>query len=236
MKRPRRLYREATVDRLAVDRWQIRLDQKPAKTPAGNPLCLPNAKFAEAVAEEWRSQSEELRPETMRLTRLANTAIDRIAPDRQNAVTEIIRFAGSDLLCYRASGPELLVARQSAIWDPLLDWAGERYGITLRTVCSISPIQQSAEDLATLQSFLLRFDVFSLAGIVSAANILGSAVLALALQEKQIDPAEAFSAGELDGIYQAELWGADPEYIARNRRKVEDIELVSKFMLLAAAV
>ena len=236
MKRPRRVYREATVDRVAVDQWQIRLDQKPAKTPAGNPLCLPNAKLAEAVAEEWRSQSEELRPETMRLTRLANTAIDRIAPDRQNAVTEIIRFAGTDLLCYRASGPELLVARQSAIWDPVLDWAGKRYGITLRTVSGISPIQQSAEDLERLESYLLRFDVFSLAGIVSAANILGSAVLALALQEKRMDPEDVFAAAELDGMYQAELWGADAEYMARNRRKIEDIQFISKFMLLAAAV
>ena len=236
MKRLRRMYREVTVDRLPTDQWQIQLDKKPAATPAGNLLHFPNAALAEAIAEEWRSQSEELRPETMRLTRLANTAIDRVAPDRRDAVAEILRFAGSDLLCFRASGPERLVSRQSAIWDPLLDWAGKRYRINLRTVCGISPIQQSPRDLATLEPLLLKFDHFALAGIVAAANILGSAVLALALQEKHIEPAVAFSAAELDEIYQVELWGEDPEFIARNLRKMEDIELISKFMVLAAAV
>jgi chaperone required for assembly of F1-ATPase len=236
MKRPRRLYGEVSVDRLAMGQWQVRLDQKPAATPAGNPLHLPIGTLAEAIAEEWRSQSDEVRPETMGLTRLANTAIDRIAPDRQNAVAEILKFVGSDLLCFRASGPDLLVARQSAIWDPLLNWAGERYDINLKTVCGISPIQQSAEDLARLESFLLQFNDFALAGIVAAANILGSAVLALALQEKQIDATEAFAAAELDAIYQAEIWGADPELADRNRRKSKDLELTSKFIVLATVV
>ena len=236
MKRPRRLYREVTVDLLATDRWQIRLDQKPAHTPVGNPLRLPNAKLAEAIAEEWRSQSEELRPETMRLTRLANTAIDWVVPDRRNAIAQIVKFAASDLVCFRASGPDLLVDRQAAIWDPLLAWVGERYGITLKTVCGISPIRQSAEDLATLESLLLQVDDFALAGIVAAANILGSAVLALALRDKHVDPPKPLRRRNSTRSIRQNFWGEDPEATARNRRKSEDIELVSKFIVLAAAV
>jgi chaperone required for assembly of F1-ATPase len=236
MRRPRRLYREVSVHRLPTGQWQVRLDQKPATTPAGKVLHLPSGRLAEAIAEEWRSQSDEVRPETMRLTRLANTAIDRIAPDQRNAVAEILKFAGSDLLCFRASGPDLLIERQSAIWDPLLDWAGERYGVNLTTVGGIIPIQRPVEDLAALESLLLHFDDFSLAGLVAAANILGSAVLALALLERHIDPAEAFAAAELDAIYQAEIWGRDPEVIARNHKKSEELELISRFIVLAAAV
>ena len=236
MKRPKRVYREVAIDRLATGQWQVRLDGKPAASPAGNVLRVPSAGLAEAIAQEWRSQSAELDPETMALTRLANTAIDRIEPDRRNAVAAILKFAGSDLLCFRASGPDLLVTRQSAIWDPLLDWARERYGINLQTVCGISPIRQSADDLAELESTLRLLGHFALTGLVAAANILGSAVVALALMEKRVDAAEAFNAAELDAIYQAEIWGEHSEAISRNRKKRDELELISRFLDLAAAV
>ena len=236
MKRPKRLYRGVSVECLATGKWQVRLDGKPAATPVGNVLHLPTGGLAEAIAQEWRSQIAETHPETMGLTRLANTATDRIEPNRRNAVAEILKFAGSDLLCFRASGPDLLVARQSAIWDPLLDWARERYGIHLKTVCGISPIRQPAQDLAALESVLTQFDHFPLTGLVAAANMLGSAVLALALTEKRLDAAEAFAASELETTWQAEIWGVDSEVIACNRKKRDDLELISRFMALTAAV
>jgi chaperone required for assembly of F1-ATPase len=236
MRRPRRFYREVGINRLATGQWQVRLDHKPAATPAGKKLHLPNERLAEAIAGEWRSQSEEIHPETLGLNRLANTAIDRIESDRQSAVAEILKFAGSDLLCFRASGPDLLVTRQSAVWDPLLDWATEHYKINLETVCGITPIRQPVEDFATLESFLLQLDDFALAALVAAANILGSAVLALALMDKRLDPQEALAAAELDAAYQAEFWGEDPEVTSGNRKKSIEIELISRFMALAGAV
>ena len=236
MKKPKRLYRGVSVERLATGEWQVRLDGKPAASPAGNVLHLPSGGLAEAIAQEWRSQSAEINPGTMRLTRLANTATDRTGPGRRNAVAQILKFVGSDLLCFRASGPDLLVARQSAIWDPLLDWARERYDMNLKTICGINPIRQPAEDLASLESVLMEFDHFPLTGLVAAANMLGSAVLALALMETRLDADEAFAAAELDAIYQAEIWGNDPEATAGNHKKRYEIELISRFMALAAAV
>lgn len=236
MRRPRRVYHEVGVDRLATGQWEVRLDHQPAVTPAGKNLHLPNERLAEAIAGEWRSQIDDIRPETLGLNRLANTAIDRIGSNRGSAVAEILKFAGSDLLCFRASGPDLLVARQSAVWDPLLDWAREHYGINLKTVCGISPIRQPVEDFASLKSFLLQLDDFALAALVAAANILGSAVLALALMEKRLDSQEALAAAELDAAYQAEFWGEDPEVSSHNLRKRIEIELISRFMALGAAV
>jgi chaperone required for assembly of F1-ATPase len=236
MKRPKRHYRDVTVDRLAAGQWQIRLDQKPAVTPAGKALYLPSGSLAEAVAQEWRSQSAEIHPETMGLTRLANTAIDRIGPQRWDAVAEMVKFATTDLVCFRASGPDLLVERQSASWDPLLDWLREHYGTNLKTVCGISPIQQPEQDLKLLELALLQLDGFPLAGLVAAANILGSTVIALALMEQYLDCAEAFAAAELDATYQAEIWGEDSEVITRNRKERDEIELISRFFDLAAAV
>src|SRR5947209_4106691 len=151
-----RFYQEVHTVRLASGRCQVLLDAKPAATPGGNTLELPSAALAAAIAGEWQKQGNELRPHTMRLTRLANTAIDRIAPSTRSAVADFLKFAQGDLLCFRASGPDLLVQRQSAVWDPLLDWAGERFGIAFKTVCGIVRFEPPAEDLARLESLVLQ--------------------------------------------------------------------------------
>ena len=56
-------------------------------------------------------------------TKLANTAIDRVGPLRQIIDAEILDYAASDLVCYRAAEPQALVLRHSESWDPIVDWA-----------------------------------------------------------------------------------------------------------------
>jgi chaperone required for assembly of F1-ATPase len=244
MNKNRRFYREVTVAPASgrrdacgtigagSDGWQVLLDGKPALTPAGHPVLLPAKPLAEAIAAEWEGQGSEIRSEIMPFTRLANTAIDRVAPDRRAAIDEVLKYAGSDLLCFRASAPDVLVERQNAAWDPLLDWAAEQYGIELQTVCGIAPMRQSADELGALESFIIQLDDFALTGLVAAAASLGSAILALALYERRIGPEEAFSSSELDAVYQAEIWGKDPLAAARNSRKQKEVFEISEFFLL----
>lgn len=234
--KPRRFYRQVSVAPAAGGAWQVVLDGNPAKTPAGNLLILPTGALAEALASEWRMQGEEIHAGTMRLTRLANTAIDRVIPNRRPAVDQLMQLAGSDLLCFRASRPEELAERQSAVWDPLLEWAADRYGVNLVTGSDLAPIRQHKDDLGTLESFILRLDDFPLTGAAAAGQILGSAVLALALLERRIGPEEAVSAAELDALYQAGIWGEDPEWLARNLKKKEEVSEIYEFLSLAAAV
>ena len=65
------------------------------------------------------------------LTRLAGTAQDRIAPDPAPVARELARYAETDLLCYRATHPQALVARQALEWQPWLDWMERRHGARL---------------------------------------------------------------------------------------------------------
>ena len=217
---------------LGVRGWSILLDGKPIRTPVAAPFVLPNEKLAEAIAGEWRSQGETIRPETMLLTKLANTAIDRVAPNRQAAIAQILAFAKSDLLCYRAEAPGALVSRQAATWDPLLDWARERYGATLKTTAGIGFVEQPKGTLATLERAAAAHDDFALAGLHAAATLLGSAVLALALAEGRLGAGEAFAAAQLDEIYQAQMWGEDPEALKQSRRKAEELAGIAQFFQL----
>jgi chaperone required for assembly of F1-ATPase len=184
------------------------------------------------VAEEWRAQEEQFRPETMILTKLANTAIDRVRPNRRPAIEQVLGFGRSDLLCYRAEAPEALVHRQAAAWDPLLEWARERHGVGLVCGAGIAFIEQPPETLAALERAIAGHDDFALAALHAAATLLGSAIVALALSAGHLTADQAFAAAQLDEIFQAEKWGIDHEAATRSQRKAAELADIARFFAL----
>ena len=225
-----RFYREVSVTRGEDNSYAILLDGKPIKTPAGAAFAVPNAALAEAIAAEWRDQGEKIRPETMPLTKLANTAIDRVAADRRAAIEQILAFARSDVVCYRAEGPQELVQRQSRLWDPLLAWARDRYGATLVCTTGIAFLSQPQDALAALERAVASADDFTLAGLHAAATLAGSVVIALALAERVLSPEQAYAAAELDAIYQAEKWGKDEEALRLSKKKANELSEIAIFL------
>src|SRR5271163_2649422 len=112
----KRVYK--SVEPRAVDgSWGVVLDGRPLRTPAKRELRLPSERLAAAIAGEWDAQDPDIRPETMPLTRLAATAIDRTAAERDKIVAEVANYAGTDLVCYRAAHPPALAARQETAWQ-----------------------------------------------------------------------------------------------------------------------
>jgi chaperone required for assembly of F1-ATPase len=203
-------------------------------TPAKAPLKLPTRALAEAIAAEWAEQGENLKPGTMPLTQLANTATDRVAPDPTLAIGDLLVFAGTDLLCYRAESPPSLVEHQRAQWQPLLDWLALRHDARLVVHTGIIPRPQPAAALTALRRHLLDQSAFILAGLAAAAQTCGSLVIALALAEGQVGVNEAFGLAELDATYQIERWGEDDEAAARRRRLRQDIGEIQRFLALLA--
>jgi chaperone required for assembly of F1-ATPase len=218
---------------VSVTECSVTLDGKPLKTPRGAEFALPTAALAEAIAEEWRAQGEEILPAEMPLTKLANTAIDGVAERREEVVVEIVAFARHDHLCYRTDKPAELVARQNAAWDPLLDWAAERYGAPLHTAHGITSIAQPEPSLAALKAAVEAEGSFALAALHVVASILGSVVLALAVVDKRLTPGEAFAASQVDERYQAEKWGLDSEAEARAKHLAKELDAAARFMDLA---
>ena len=137
---PKRFYKQASVMPGADGGFVVALDGKPVRTPSRQELGVADAGLAEALAAEWEAQKDKIDPATMPLTRLVNTAIDGVAAAQEEVFEEILRYAGSDLLCYRADAPEALVARETELWDPYLDWAasmGARLILSARDVLAI---------------------------------------------------------------------------------------------------
>ncbi|HEY1720225.1 MAG TPA: ATP12 family protein [Magnetospirillaceae bacterium] len=230
----KRFYKTAAIQREG-EGHAVTLDGKPVKTPMRKSLALPNAKLADAVAGEWAAQGETIEPPSMPLTSIANTAIDRIAAAREDMVAGLLRYAETDLLCYRAEGPADLVARQTAIWQAILDWAAVGLGATLATTVGIIPIAQPEDALAKLRNVLRVYDDFRLAALSTAVSATGSLILGLALAEGRLTAAEAFAAAQLDETYQNEFWGEDEETVQRRAARRADIEAAAQvFGLLSS--
>ena len=213
----------------------VALDRRPLKTPGKRELIVPNRVLAAAIAEEWNAQEGEIRPATMPLTRLATTAVDRVATQREAIIEETANYAGTDLVCYRATHPPALAARQQAVWQPLIDWAVLRYDAPLVVTTGVIPRSQTAASLRAFAAAVAEYDDFALTALHVATAASGSLVVGLALLDRQLDAQEAFTASQLDESFQIEAWGEDAEQAERRRALAADIAAAARFMSLLRA-
>lgn len=229
---PKRFYEEATVV-ATDDGFAVHLDGRPVKTPARRTVCLPSEAAARLVADEFNAQVEVIDPATMPVTRIVNTAIDGVADDPQAVLEDVVRFAGTDLLCYRAPGPEGLVRRQTEMWDQHVDWAVSALGARFVLAEGVMHVDQPPEAIATFNAHLGAFrDPFLAATLHTMVTLTGSAILGLAVAREVISAEEAWTAAHLDEDWTNEHWGEDHE--AMQRRAVREKEMMAAAALIAA--
>jgi chaperone required for assembly of F1-ATPase len=193
------------------DGFGIALDGRRVKTPARADLVVPTAALANAIAGEWNEAIETVDPRAMPFTGLANAAIDRIAPDKQNFAAGIASYGESDLTCYRAEGPEMLAQRQSESWDALLAWARRRYDVDFNCQTGVMHVPQPEETVRKLSHAVAALGPFQLAGLSPMVTIGGSLIAALAVIERMMPADDAWEAVSLDDRWQLEQWGDDRE-------------------------
>ncbi|TIT68280.1 MAG: ATPase [Mesorhizobium sp.] len=220
---PKRFYKEVSVVPVEAG-FAVQLDGRPVRTPGKALLALPTEAAAALVAGEFAEQGETINPVTMPVMRLVNTAIDGVASDPQAVLEDILRFASSDLLCYRADAPQGLVERQNEQWDPVIDWARASLGVRFNLPEGIIHVEQPRETIAVLGSHLAqRAQPLRLAAIHVMTSLTGSALLALAVDFGELDGEEAWAAGHVDEDWQIAQWGQDAEAVARRTARKRDM-------------
>lgn len=228
---PKRFYKQASVGE-AGGTFSVLLDGKSAKTPARNTLALPNEALAQAVAAEWNAIENEIDPVRLPLTRLANLAIDAVANAPQPVIDEIVQYAGSDLVFYRADGPEGLVALQNERWNPVLDWAAAQLGARFLLAEGVMHVRQPDDALAGVRDAAEHLSKpFALTATASATNIGGSALIALALANGALSGDEAWNAAHVDEQWNISQWGEDDE--AQRRFAARHAEFTAAAKMLA---
>ena len=212
----KRFYKQAQVGDMTAEGFVLALDGKPVRTPARRALGCPAKALAVLIAQEWEAQVEVIDPPRMPLTRLANVIIDGIA-DAPGAVTdEIVKYLGSDLLCYRADAPPGLVEQQSKLWDPVLNWARDELGARFVQVEGVVFAAQPEAAIAAGRAAVPQ-SIWRLGAVASITMLTGSALLALALalNASAIDADMAWDAAHVDEDWQMSQWGSDTEAVKR---------------------
>ncbi len=218
--------------------FAVALDGKPVFTPAKSRLQLPTCAAADAVAAEWRAQGAEIDPTSMPLTRIANAALDGVARDKEAVAAEIVHYAGTDLVCYRAEGPESLIAAQAEVWNPILAFAATSMGARFVCVQSIVQIAQPPAALEAVAATVARITdigtgfAVALACLNVMTTLTGSALIPLARVGGLLSLNAAWDAAHVDEDFQMRLWGADAEALARRAQRFAEMSAADRLWQL----
>jgi chaperone required for assembly of F1-ATPase len=206
--RRKKFYSRASVGEVGVEGYPVLLDGKPVRTPARHTLAAPVRGLAEAIAAEWQSLEEFIDPTRMPLTRLANSIIDGVVGAEAGVAAEVEKYLGTDLVFYRATKPDGLVARQSEHWDPLLAFARDQLGARFVLAADVTHVAQPDHALAAARQAIPN-DPWRLGAVHVATTLTGSALIALALAADAVNIDTAWRAAHVDEDWNMEFWGRD---------------------------
>jgi chaperone required for assembly of F1-ATPase len=234
--KPVRRFFKAVEVREADGRHALLLDGRGARTPGRNPVAAPSRALMLEVAAEWERQRETIEPADMPLTRLLNSAIDGVAHTMAETRADILGYAGSDLICYRAEEPETLVARQAHAFDPVLRWAADSLGARFNVTSGVMHVAQPHTALAAIGAALDTYtDPVALASLSVMTTLSGSALLALAVARGFLSAEAAWGAAHVDELFQIERWGEDAEAMARGKARRREFEAAATAIALTRA-
>ncbi len=220
---PRRFYKVVSIGADGGGHALL-LDGRTARTPAKKLLAIPDEAVALALAAEWEAQTEHIDPARMPLTRLVNTALDRVTEAIEAVRADLVAHAGADLICYRAEGPAGLVAAEGAAWNPLVTWARKELGARLVLAEGIIHVAQTDAAMAAIARAVEPFDALGLAALHTATTLTGSAIIALALARGRLTAEEAWQAAHVDEDWQMRHWGRDEAALTRRAARYEELK------------
>jgi chaperone required for assembly of F1-ATPase len=231
---PKRFYAQASVEE-GPDGFELRLDGKPARTPAKAKVAVGDREVAAALAAEWNGLAEVIDPARMPLTRIVNSAIDGVAPNMAPVRADIVAHAGTDMICYRVTYPEALVERQARAWSPLIEWLEAETGARLAVATGIAHVPQPRDALDRIADLVAGYGPLELAALHTVTTLTGSAVIALAVARRRVTAEEAWRLAHVEEDWQIAQWGEDAEATRRRAARWREMEAAALILSAGAA-
>lgn len=234
----KRVYKMASHNK-TEDGFVIQLDGKSIKTPSGQPLAAPNRAMADVIVQEWAAQADVIVPDSMPITQMLNTAIDRMR-ERDSITKSLLKYLDTDLLCYRTKEPAELAKRQKLVWDRWLTWFDEHFESPLDTTFGIDALTQDARTHKQIWNYLEALDEYYFTILQIVTSLTGSIVLGLAFVEHEATEEDVFAAAEIEEIYYSEIaneeeHGPDPVQDRRQKAMKQDLLASRQFLALLDA-
>jgi chaperone required for assembly of F1-ATPase len=229
---PKRFYAEVGVREEPDGGFAILLDGRPVRTPKKLSLVVPTRALADAIAAEWAAQTESIDPNKMPLSKLAITTIDGVSGSMPEVAADVVRYAGSDLICYRAEAPQELAEMQAFAWDPILRWIEAETQARFFLAEGVIPVTQSRHALERVADLVAPFGAFALTCLHVMTTLTGSAFLALAVAKRRLAADEAWGAAHIDEDWQIARWGVDVEAADRRAYRRTEMLAAARFLEL----
>ncbi|MBN9308454.1 ATP12 family protein [Devosia sp.] len=226
---PKRFYKAVGVGS-APGGFAVTLDGKTPRTPAQKPVVVPYPALAEVMAEEWAAQGEFIDPRTMPVVRLVNSAIEAGEERHEALRAEIVKYAGNDLLLYRADHPRELVAEQERVWDAALVALARHFEVAFQPTIGILHQPQPAPTLERLAASLSDTTLFEAVTLNSLTGLTGSGLLAIALRENLMDAEAVWTAAHVDEDHNIRLWGEVHEATERREKRRMEFDAAVKVL------
>jgi chaperone required for assembly of F1-ATPase len=230
----KRFWKEVAVEQ-ADGGWRVSLDGRPIRTQGGAAQVVPSRALAELLADEWRSQPEEVNPAAFALRDMADYAIDQVTDARHQTIAKLLRYAETDTLCYRADPDEPLHRRQWEVWEPIVSAFETTHSVKLERVSGVLHKPQPAQTLAAVRDRLEQLDPFALAALEVMTSLAASLCVGLSALDPGADAAALWNAAELEERWQSDLWGSDAEAEDRRQRRAATFMGAVEFARTAAA-
>lgn len=231
---PRRFYQCVSLSESSSG-FQLELDGKSARTPARHPLCVRHRAVIDLLIGEWDAQKDVIDPALMPVTRLVNSALDGVEHAKDEVRADLLKYAGSDLICYRADGPQGLVEAQNASWDKVLAHIHDIYGVRFMLAQGVGFVAQPASTLARLEDALAGIDdALVLAALHALTTLTGSVLITLSHYHGALDIEAAWSAAHVDEDFQMRQWGGDDEALHRRAQRFADAKAAAQLLASCA--
>lgn len=189
--------------------WAVLLDDKPVKTPLGKQLRAPTEGIANLMVQEWSAQEDEIEPESMPITQIITTAIDRVTAERDEIERQTLAYIDTDMICYRAQQPESYVKRQADAWDKWVEWYNQQSGDVLLTTTALSALKQPHTCHEHAVKCVKSMDLWHFTVFQILVSITGSFILSLAFMDKYFDEEELFQLSHVEDLLRSEIYNED---------------------------
>jgi chaperone required for assembly of F1-ATPase len=229
---PKRFYKETGIAPTEGG-FTVTLDGRATRTPGRVPVTVASEPLAGLMAAEWAAQGTHIDAQTMPMVRLVNSAIESGDAQLTAFRAEVVKYAGNDLLLYRADSPQELVAAEEANWDAALVKLARHFGIGFQPTIGIRHQKQPEPTLARLAEAIADETLLPMTALVSITTLTGSGLLAIGLRHDLFTPDEVWTAAHVDEDHNILLWGEIEEAAARRvRRRTEFDAAVTLLALL----
>ena len=228
----KKFWKNVCVKSKLKNSFEIFLDKRILKTPMQKNLIFSNHKMATETALEWNIDEKEINTDNMIFYGLMSTFIDKVKDDRVSYIENILGFVNTDLICYRADGPDELVDLQNSSWNPIISFIKKYIDVELKFFIGVMPSKQSLEIFIRLKTLINSFSDIEISALHRMTNLTGSIFISICILKGDVLKNEAFELSFLDELWQAKNWGVEEESLDKRDKIAKELNRIISFVEL----